>query len=286
MHYCMGMPALLLCRNALTVVLVLQMPKEATPEQRRDAVVCYHSNNEDIRAATKQFSSMHPGAIKKVSDFIRYNLSKVHGTNSFHNRPRSGRKPKVSRAQAVRAAKLLKAGHRAGSTTVQFTSMQQAERLSPQLRQIRQDAKCTPRCLRKAMMQHDRDLSFSMQRCKIQLTLQQKQARKAYCRTMLKWGLKKLLSMVWIDAKKICMQPPARLRVYGSKASSPSTISDSRVPRGGRQTKSLYYYSAVSPLVGPVKIITCTGTTGYDSSYKVSVCMPGSAQVHLWSECV
>lgn len=264
----------------------MQMPKEATPEQRRDAVMCYHSNNKNIRAATKQFISMYPGVIKNVSDFIRYQLRKVQATNSFHNRPRSGRKPKVSQAQAVRAARLLKAGHKVGSGRRQFTSMQQAEKLSPQLSQIKQDANCTSRCLREAMMRADTDLTFRMQRCKIELTPAQKQARKVYCRSMVKLGLKKLLSIVWVDAKKIYTQPPAQLRVYGSKSSTPSTISDSRVPKGGRQTKCIYYYSAVSPLLGPLRIIICTGTTGFDSTYKVSVCMPGSVKVRLWPECL
>lgn len=268
---CMGTASSWLYRNILIMMVVLQMTKDATLKLRRDAVTCYHRSHGDIKAAVRQFNSWHPGAVKYVRSFIQYNVRKLDQTSSYEDRKRSGRPAKVSQQQALQVAGVLKAGFLSAGLPRQWSSMQQAEQGSLLLRQIKQDAKCTTRCMRKAAMQWDDDLTFNMQRCKLQLTPEQMRKRKAYCRRMHKLGIKKLLSIVWVDAKKIYVQPPAKLRVYGSRSKPVSTITDSRVPKGGRQTKCIYYYSAVSPLVGPLEIVICTGTTGHNPGYKVSV---------------
>lgn len=163
MHYCMGMPALLLCHNALTVVVLLQVTKKPALEKRHNAGKCYDRKKQNLRAATMHFSSMHLGAMENASALIEDQGRNLLALHPFCTRFCSEQHPKTSRAQAVQAARLRKACFLAGSTRQQFSNMQWAKRLSAQLRQIKQDADCKFRCLREATMQHQPDLMFSMQ---------------------------------------------------------------------------------------------------------------------------
>jgi hypothetical protein len=104
---------------------------------------------------------------------------------------------------------------------------------------------------------------------KQKLTEKVKEARMKAAGKLRRLPLKKLKTVVWMDAKKMHIYPKA-LKVY--TLDPDEVCEDERLPQGKFNNGFvLNFYSAVNALVGLVKIVWVTGTTGVDHGSKTMV---------------
>jgi hypothetical protein len=97
---------------------------------------------------------------------------------------------------------------------------------------------------------------------KHKLTAQVKDARMKAAGKLRRWSLKKLRTVVWMDAKKLHICPKT-LKVYTMFPDE--VVEDERLPQGHFSSGFvLHYYAAVNALTGLVYFVWVTGTTGVD----------------------
>ena len=105
-----------------------------------------------------------------------------------------------------------------------------------------------------------------------------KEERRLGAAELRRWPLKKLHTVVWIDAKKLYITP-GNLEVY--TLNPDEVVEDPRLPQGKfNNGTQLHYYSAVNSYTGVISFVWVTGTAGLASRYTTyvsatypSVCM-------------
>jgi hypothetical protein len=204
-----------------------------------------------------------------VSDFISTWVRAWQERSSVRSKPRSPRPSRLSAEVVDACHAALIHGYRKGRRQNYYRSFKHAVKHNHTIRRalaasIDDDgAPLTAHTLWKRIKLRHPHLARRKLRFVARRTPTEKQARVAYCAKLLSMSAlerRQLLArVVWIDAKMLYVVPKGCL-VYAPKGAD-LTVEDKRVPKNRRDTKKIYYYGAVSQLLGAVTITIGTGTS-------------------------
>ena len=226
----------------------------------------------DHREALQLFRQ-HPGSsgCKRPGRFILRWGKEFSIRKSLSDRKRSGRPRKLDAASVSRAAKVFTQGHPHNGGSLPFTSINEAVEQSSELKEIVSTHAMSPRTLLRNMQKARPDLVKRTEDLKPPMDSRLKQLRMSACDKLLDHGDQYFKRIFWLDAKTMHIVPKAKKVWIESRAPIP-VRSDPRLPRSGRDRRTLHFYAMVNWCVGPVAIRFVTGTSGlqHEHPYMVS----------------
>jgi hypothetical protein len=201
------------------------------------------------------------------------------GTILDANDRRTGRTPKVPKADVIDCAKALLAGYTVpgaagGKVRRGFTSLKDAvdSEKAPKIKEVINTYNTTIPSLHKRLRAVVPSLAGSKRRVDIKSVLSpdvKKQRQKA-ASILRRLPMKQLRAVVWLDAKKLHISGAGKLSVYTNNPDE--VIEDARKPQGKFSSGNvLHYYAAVNAILGVVTFIWVTGTTGLNAGYTTKV---------------
>jgi hypothetical protein len=258
-------------------------------QNRLAAATGYQLAQSDKAAGTSHFISKATGSygknrnMKRQMDFWGQRLE-AGGNLADANHLRTGRPPIVPDGEVLECALELVKGYtiEVEGVTIRrgFTGLAAAvlSGHAPKIKGVLQQYGISVKGLYRRMLSVMPELPSHKAKVDIKqkLTIKVKDARMKAAGKLRRWSLKKLRTVVWMDAKKIYICPKA-LKVY--TLDPDEVVEDERLPQGKFSSGIvLHFYSAVNALVGLVKLIWVTGTTGVDHGSKTMVrtsrCLP------------
>lgn len=232
------------------------------------------------RAAKQRFLKHAPKGYgrRNVWRTIQHWGTHFLATGSVFDKQKSGRPPVISDEHANQLADLLVEGLHITVKRLQvwrgFRGLADARRHSTKVqdildeyppdldlksvqRRINHVAPWLPACKRTVDFKTELDPATKVERVKVSRELQKK-------------TLEELKGVVFIDAKKVHVQPGKGYAVYDRDKER--VVEDPRLPKGKFDSGIvLNYYAAVNALVGVVVFAWVTGTTGLKRVYKTLV---------------
>lgn len=226
----------------------------------------------DYKTALKLFKQ-HPSSskCKRPDRFIMRWGRGFTERRSFIDKQRPGRPRRLSKATVDRAAGLFMAGFTQDGSQQHFSSLNEALDISAELRSIVSSHYIAPRTLLRHMQKSHRNLVQQSEDLKPILSTRLKQLRIAACEKLLKNSDEWFYRLFWLDAKTMHIVPSTR-KVWVDRTVPMRVKSDARLPRSGKDRRTLHFYAMVNWCVGPVAIVFVTGTSGLQQakSYTVS----------------
>ena len=231
-------------------------------DTRLAAVVAWRSASGHYKTAMQLFKQ-HP-KFKSISRPDRvlkhYSLRAAQG-QGLQDKQRSGRPRKLDQPTTARATQLFLAGSAQNGRQESFTGINEALSLNEELKGIVSTHNMSPRTLLRNMQSHTPSLKKRTEDLKPILNTRLKNLRLAACSKLLQFSDRYFKRIFWIDAKTMHIMPSAR-RVWVDSSLPMPVKSDSRMPRSGRDRRTLHFYSMVTWSTGPVAIMFVTGTSG------------------------
>ena len=203
----------------------------------------------------------------------RFMLRWGKGFNSrltFNDQRRSGRPRKLSAETVNRAAEVFTQGFTQDGNNQAFSSVNEAIELSAELKAIVSTHDMNPQTLLRNMQEAQPGLVKRTEDLKPPLTNRLKQLRMTACHRLLQHSDNYFQRIFWIDAKTMHIVPSARKVWVQSKAPLP-VRTDPRLPRSGRDRRTLHFYAMVNWCVGSVAIRFVTGTSGLQHAHPYTV---------------
>ena len=251
---------------------------------RLAAYVAWKKADGQYKQALKVFKQ-HPGArdISRPDRFLKYWAWRVAQRLSLRDKPRSGRPRKLSQQTVDRAIQLFLAGSPDDGSQAGFTDLNEAFDKCPELRAIVSSNQMHPQTLLRNMCAANPDMVKRREDLKPIMNNRLKEQRVTACNKLLQLSDGYFRRVFWLDAKTMHISPSARKVWVDRKLPSP-VRSDARVPRSGRDRRTLHFYAMVNWCVGPVAIIFVTGTSGLQHAqpYTVSHSVSKYAPDVLW----
>lgn len=235
------------------------------------ALQAWSQAKEKRTAALKHFR-LHPcyTSCKRPGRFLLRWGRDFPSRNSLSDKKRSGRPRKLTAATVKRAAEVFIAGYTRDGIQQSFCGINEAIELSPELKSIVTSHNMHPRTLLRNMQAATPTLVKRNEDLKPILSTIQKQQRVNACINLLRFKDPYFWRIFWIDAKTMHISP-GRARVWVDSSAPMRVKTDSRMPRSGRDRRTLHFYAMVNWCVGPVAIRFVTGTSGLErtKTYKV-----------------
>lgn len=242
-------------------------------------------HGEDLRIAARsaweQSGSIYKTALRlfkkhtKSKDCKRPDrfLRKWKSRKTFSDMKRSGRPRKLNKQQVDRAADLLAAGHSLDGSQRTFSSINDAVEHSIEMKSMVRTAQMHPRTLLRNIVDAHPNLVKRTEDVKPTLSTRLKEARITACSKLLAHSSDWFKRVFWLDAKTMHIVPSAR-KVWVDSSRPMPVKSDARIPRSGRDRRTLHFYAMVNWCTGPVAIKFVTGTSGlqHPQPYMVSQC--------------
>ena len=219
-----------------------------------------------------QLFKKHPGAqgISRPDRFMKTWAKRMSQSKSLKDKQRSGRPCKLSRDIVNRAAQLFLAGNTQDGSKAPFTDLNEAFSKCPELRAIVSVNEMHPQTLLRNMQKVNPGLVKRKEDLKPVLNARLKGKRVTACNQLLGHSVAWFRRIFWLDAKTMHICPTAR-RVWVDKKHPMPVKSDSRMPRSGRDRRTLHFYAMVNWCGGPVAIIFVTGTSGLQHAHPYTV---------------
>lgn len=222
----------------------------------------------------KQFTEQHPDHNIKAPQQWFSNLFKtVSETGSTSKRPRSGRPSKLSVEQVRRCNIYFKRG--VGSwgepSWYGYTSIEHAARVNRHIKKVLLDSGVSIKTLWNRMQQrqiidHGKPFKKISILIKPELTNYQKATRLRKAREWMKFTPEKMMSFIWLDEKQEYITTMTYRCYADDNAHSISVPCHKRLGARGKKVK---YISGVSAIFGPAFFELISGTSDYDSGFKV-----------------
>lgn len=232
-----------------------------------------------------QLFKQHTGAdaISRPDRFLKYWAKVVGQSLSLRDKPRSGRPRKLSQQAVNRAVQLFLAGSSHNGSQAAFTDLNEALDKCPELRAIVSNSQMHPQTLLRNMRAANPDLVKRTEDLKPILNNKLKEQRVTACHKLLQFSNAYFRRVFWLDAKTMHISPSAR-KVWVDRKLPSHVKSDARVPRSGRDRRTLHFYAMVNWCAGPVAMIFVTGTSGLQHAqpYTVSHSVSKYAPDVLW----
>lgn len=216
------------------------------------------------------------------------------GTVLDANDRRTGRTPKVPRADVIECAKALMAGYTVpGAAGVKvrrgFTSLKAAvdSEKAPKIKKVISTCGITIPGLHRRMRKVLPSLASCKRRVDIKSVLNPlvKTQRQKAAGALRRLPMKQLKAVVWMDAKKLHISGPGKLSVYTDNPDE--VIEDARKPQGKFNSGNvLHYYGAVNAILGVVTFAWVTGTTGLNAGYTTKVSDSHSTAIRCHRPCL
>lgn len=220
-----------------------------------------------------QLFKKHPGSseIKRPGRFMQRWGNSFVIRKSLGDKQRCGRPRKLDSETVSRAAQCFKQGFTQDGNSQPFTSMNEAIELSAELRGIMTAHHLSPRTLLRNIQKSQPLLRKRTEDLKPPMNSRLKQLRMAACERLLEHGDRYFRRVFWIDAKTMHIVPSAR-KVWVESTAALPVRTDSRLPRSGRDRRTLHFYAMVNWCVGSVALRFVTGTSGlqHEHPYMVS----------------
>lgn len=216
----------------------------------------------DSKAALPIFRQ-HPSAqsCKRPGRFLQRWGKGFSIRKSLRDQKRSGRPRKLTSDTVSRAVKLFTQGDPQDQDRSPFSSINEAIERTSELRDIVSTHAMSPRTLLRNMQAAQPDLVKRTEDLKPPMTSRLKQLRMDACDKLLQHSDQYFRRIFWLDAKTMHIVPKAR-KVWVESGAPLPVRTDSRLPRSGRDRRTLHFYAMVNWCVGPVAIRFVTGTSG------------------------
>lgn len=199
--------------------------------------------------------------ISRPDRFLKEWAWRISKACSLHDKQRSGRPRKLDKDTVDRAVQLFLAGSTQDGNQTGFSDLKEALSSSPELQSIVSTHDMQPQTLLLNMQEANPNLVKRREDLKPMLTNRLKQQRVTACNKLLQYSDAWFRRVFWLDAKTMHIAPTARQVWVDSSVPMP-VKKDTRMPRSGRDRRTLHFYSMVNWCVGPVAIMFVTGTSG------------------------
>lgn len=216
----------------------------------------------DLKAARHVFKKhARSSTCKRPGRFLQRWGKEFIFRKGFKDRKRTGRPRKLSSETANRAAEAFMKGSVQNGKVQPYVSINEGLDMNPALKDIVSTHTMSPRTLLRNMQQVQPKLKKRTEDIKPVMNSRLKQLRMRACQQLLQFSDQYFRRIFWIDAKTMHILPTAR--TVWMEAGAPIPVrSDPRLPRSGRDRRTLHFYAAVNWCVGPVAIRFVTGTSG------------------------
>jgi hypothetical protein len=240
-------------------------------QNRVAAATGYRIAQIDKAAGVAHFKSTSVGSYAKNRNTKRqmdHWGKHLEANGNVHDARRTGRPPKVSDASVVECALELVQGYTIGVGAERvwrgFTSLDGAVQSghAPVITEVLSESGMSTKGLYRRILAVMPELPGHKSKVDVKhhLTDKVKASRMKVAGQLRRWPLKKLRTVVWMDAKKMHICPKA-LKVY--TLDPEAVLEDVRLPQGSFSSGFvLHYYADVNALTGLVKLVWVTGTTG------------------------
>lgn len=192
------------------------------------------------------------------------NWKKLKEMGTVEDRCRAGRPHKVPRNLASRLAHVVGKGLPDGQ---RFNSIDAAINAGPTLKQEITQLGACQRTIKTAIVAADPSLVQRQLAIKATLSDQHKRQRREGAAKLLARSKKKVKFTIFADESSFQLCPPKSKKVWLRRGEVPVPISDTRAKI--HDPPVIHYLGAVSPDVGAVGFKLLTGTTGFQTFYKV-----------------
>ena len=251
------------------------------------AVNCYIEAKKDPAAAAELLAKCWPKGMgplpRQPKEFIKRHAEKWARTGNVADAPRTGRPPKLTKAQAAKAAKVFGAGYTESVQRVRgeppveqrrgFGGIKDALRRSARLRAIKTRSGVSPKTLLRQVLRANPKIKKHPRDRKAAKSLMERQVRQSCAKEWLqrakggRWAWIKNLFFFDEGCIEVERGPKRRELEYFDEHSDSwrYTMAHPLVKvRGGIK---LWFYIAVNAVAGPVCIYFTTGTTGLKRLY-------------------
>ncbi len=171
----------------------------------------------------------------------------------FKDRKRTGRPRKLRPETANRAAEAFMKGSVQNGKVQPYVSINEGLDMNPDLKDIISTHTMSPRTLLRTMQQVQPKLKKRTEDTKPVMNSRLKQLHMRARQQLLQFSDQYFRRIFWIDAKTMHILPTAR-KVWMEAGAPISVRSDARLPRSGRDRRTLHFYAAVNWCVGLVAI--------------------------------
>lgn len=243
-------------------------------ELRMAAYSAWEQSSHNYKAAMQLYRK-HPRSKEctRPDRFLKAWGAGFKDRKMFTDRKRSGRPRKLTQETVDRAAALFAAGHTQSGSHQAFTGINDALEHSTELKSIVRAAQMNPRTLLRNMVASHPELKKRTEDVKPTLSSILKAGRVTECEKLVEHSLDWFKRVFWLDAKTMHIAPTAR-KVWVDSTLPMPVKSDARIPRSGRDRRTLHFYAMVNWCTGPVAIKFVTGTSclQHAQPYTVSHC--------------
>ena len=248
----------------------------ASEEARVLAIAAYliaEKTDADASPVFGELMSQH-GVQDIVNDhrhFVQRTYGRFRRTLSVADRDRMGRPASIPPDLVKACADTLAEGHQYMGTKCWFASVEEASLISPQMARVLGQAGCTPEQMWKAIKRADSTLVRKTLEVKVPLSPKVRAARQEAAMRGQSLTQDDLERMVFIDEKTIEVQPCTSIKVICPRGTTLPIFEDQRLSKRGKRDKLIIKgIYAVNAIIGAVLWRPLSGTTDYESGYKVS----------------
>ncbi len=221
--------------------------------------------------------------VKRPRRLLENLFKRVVQTGTCADRPRSGRPPKLSEDQVRLCVLAFKqgVGNKRHEDWYGYSSIEHAATVCPIIGQVLRESGVTVDTLWARMKiaqvrEHGKMFTQIRIRVKPKLTEEVKQERLAAAREWSTWSAEEYDDIFWIDEKSEYIKCVSYKCYAGDD--DVSFAVESHGPLG--KHKKLKYIACVNARLGPVYFELISGTSDFDSGYKVRTCIPVPRDFH------
>ena len=231
-------------------------------EMRLAAVVAWRSAFGQYKLAMQLFKQ-HPKfkSISRPDRVLKRYGQRADQGHGLQDKPRPGRPRKLDQPTVARATQLFLAGSDQNGRQESYTGVNEAISMNTELRALVNTHNIAPRTLLRNMQSSHPTLVKRKEDLKPIMNTRLKGLRVSACSKLLQHSDRYFRRIFWIDAKTMHIAPGAR-KVWVDSKFPMKVKSDSRMPRSGRDRRTLHFYSMVNWCTGPVAMLYVTGTSG------------------------
>lgn len=232
---------------------------------RAAAISCFdRSGHDKVKAAQLMREECGASCPGHTTRFIETCARRYQERHDLRDRRRPGRPHKVKPETAARLAQILERGREDGQP---FFEIEEAMAADPRLEDEILESNATKRTIKNAVMSANHDLLHKTVDIKPLLTPQQLQGRRDAAARLLSSSAKKLNWTVFVDEASCEVAPLKRRKVWSVRGKLAPPITDKL--KNIYKPMKLKWMGAVMHGVGAVSFQFLTGTTGFESPYKV-----------------